>query len=137
MFKFIRARAKDPITSFESAAKVDQFGGKHSEMILNALHRFGPMGKDAIAEKIGLQGYQVSKRLKELELIDKIELTGKKVKSNSGNSEREWRVKPVQRKFEFSLTSLLKKKVEDSNEIKTRIVPGYAWYDPKHVRSDP
>jgi hypothetical protein len=34
--------------------------------------------------------------LSELEEIGLIELTGKKVKSNSGREEREWRFKPVQ-----------------------------------------
>ena len=96
MFKFFRARAKDPITSFQAADSIKDVAKMHSDVIVAGLKRFGPMGKDQIANNTGLQSNQVSRRLSELEEIGLIELTGKKVKSNSGREEREWRFKPVQ-----------------------------------------
>ena len=99
MFKFFRARAKDPITSFEAAASIKDVAKMHNEVIVAGLQRFGPMGKDQIANNTGLQPNQVSRRLSELEEIGLIELTGKQVKSNSGRNEREWRFKPVQQEL--------------------------------------
>jgi predicted ArsR family transcriptional regulator len=96
MFKFFRARATDPITSFQAADSIKDVAKMHSDVIVAGLKRFGPMGKDQIANNTGLQPNQVSRRLSELEEIGLIELTGKKVKSNSGREEREWRFKPVQ-----------------------------------------
>jgi len=96
MFKFFRARAKDPITSFQAADSIKDVAKMHSDVIVAGLKRFGAMGKDQIANNTGLQPNQVSRRLSELEEIGLIELTGKKVKSNSGREEREWRLKPVQ-----------------------------------------
>ncbi len=96
MFKFFRARATDPITSFQAADSIKDIAKMHSDVIIAGLKRFGPMGKDQIANNTGLQPNQVSRRLSELEEIGLIELTGKKVKSNSGREEREWRFKPVQ-----------------------------------------
>jgi predicted ArsR family transcriptional regulator len=71
----------------------------HQEVIVAALQRFGPMGKDGIAKATGLESTQVSRRMNELQKIDLIELSGKQVTSNSGRSEREWRFKPVQEKL--------------------------------------
>ena len=99
MFKFFRARAKDPITSFEAAESVKDVAKMHQEVIVAGLQRFGPMGKDKIANTTGLQSHQVSRRLSELEKMGVIELTGNQVKSNSGRNEREWRFKPVQEKL--------------------------------------
>jgi len=96
MFKFFRARAKDPITSFEAAESIKDVAKMHNGVIVAGLQKFGPMGKDQIANNTGLQPNQVSRRLSELEEIGLIELTGKQVKSNSGRNEREWRFKPVQ-----------------------------------------
>jgi predicted ArsR family transcriptional regulator len=96
MFKFFRARAKDAITSFQAADSVKDVAKMHQEVIVAALQRFGPMGKDYIATHTGLQNNQVSRRLSELEKMDLIELTGNKVQSLSGRQEREWRIKPKQ-----------------------------------------
>jgi predicted ArsR family transcriptional regulator len=96
MFKFFRARANDPITSFQAADSIKDVAKMHSDVIVAGLKRFGSMGKDQIANNTGLQPNQVSRRLSELEEIGLIELTGKKVKSNSGREEREWRFKPFQ-----------------------------------------
>jgi predicted ArsR family transcriptional regulator len=99
MFKFFRARAADPITSFKAADSVKDVAKMHQDVIVAALKRFGPLGKDGIAFVTGLQSNQVARRMNELQKLDLIELTGKQVKSNSGRSEREWRIKPTQEKL--------------------------------------
>ena len=99
MFEFIRARATDAITSFKAAESIKDVAKMHQEVIVAALQRFGPMGKDGIAKATGLESTQVSRRMNELQKLDFIELTGNQVNSNSGRSEREWRFKPVQEKL--------------------------------------
>jgi predicted ArsR family transcriptional regulator len=96
MFEFIRARTKDAITSFKAADSIKEVAKMHQDVIVAALQRFGPMGKDGIAKHTGLQSNQVARRMNELQKLDLIELTGKEVKSNSGRAEREWRFKPFQ-----------------------------------------
>lgn len=88
--EFPRVRAKDPITSFEAADSIKKTASEHYEKIVKALKEHGPMGKDGIAEKTRLDGNQVARRLSELEKMGLITLTGFKVKSNTGRSEREW-----------------------------------------------
>ena len=99
MFKFIRARAADAITSFQAAESIVDVAKMHQEVIVAALQRFGPMGKDGIAKVTGLESTQVSRRMNELQKLDLIELSGKQVTSNSGRSEREWRFKPFQQEL--------------------------------------
>ena len=99
MFKFFRARATDAITSFQAADSIKDVAKMHQEVIVAALQRFGPMGKDYIATHTGLQSNQVARRLSELEKMGLIELTGNQVKSASGRNEREWRFKPVQQEL--------------------------------------
>jgi len=99
MFKFIRARATDAITSFQAAESIKDVAKMHQEVIVAALQRFGPMGKDAIANQTGLQSNQVARRMNELQKLDLIELSGKQVTSNSGRSEREWRFKSYQQEL--------------------------------------
>lgn len=99
MFKFFRARATDAITSFQAADSIKDVAKMHQEVIVAALQRFGPMGKDGISNATGLQSNQVARRMNELQKLDLIELTGQTVKSNSGRQEREWRFKPVQEKL--------------------------------------
>jgi len=96
MFKFIRARATDAITSFQAADSIKDVAKMHHGVIVACLQRFGPMGKDGISNTTGLQSNQVARRLSELEKLDLIEQTGITVKSNSGRQEREWRFKPFQ-----------------------------------------
>ena len=72
---------------------------QHFEKIVECLRRFGPMGKDGIAELVGLDGNQVARRMKELEKNGRVELTGRTTKSNSGRAEREWQFVPVQREL--------------------------------------
>lgn len=87
--QFPRVRNTDPITSFEAADNAENFADKHKALILAALTE--PLGKDGIARKTGLNANQVSRRMKELETLGKVELTGRKVKSDAGLNEREWR----------------------------------------------
>lgn len=99
MFKFFRARATDAITSFQAADSIKDVAKMHQDVIVAALQRFGPLGKDGIASYTGLQSNQVARRMNELQKMDLIELTGKQVTSNSGRAEREWRFKPVQQEL--------------------------------------
>ena len=99
MFEFFRARATDAITSFKAADSIKDVAKMHQEVIVAALQRFGPMGKDGISNTTGLQSNQVARRLSELEKLDLIEQTGITVKSNSGRQEREWRFKPFQQEL--------------------------------------
>lgn len=99
MFKFFRARATDAITSFQAADSIKDVAKMHQEVIVAALQRFGPMGKDGISTVTGLQSNQVARRMNELQKLDLIELTGNTVKSNSGRQEREWRFKPTQQEL--------------------------------------
>jgi predicted ArsR family transcriptional regulator len=99
MFKFFRARAADPITSFKAADSVEDMCKQHHDLIVAALKNIGPLGKDGISKYTGLQSNQVARRMNELQKLDLIELTGQTVKSNSGRQEREWRYKPTQERL--------------------------------------
>lgn len=89
---FPRVREDDPITSYEASDKID-FAGQHYDIILDCLQKYGPLGKDGIANKTRLESNQVARRLNEMMLLDFIKTTGKTVKSNAGRSEREWQLK--------------------------------------------
>lgn len=91
-FEHIRARSSDPITSFMAADVAPKFANKHVNTIMECLAKHGPLGKDGIAKHTGLDGVQISRRLPELQKDGLILLTGKTVKSNTGNQEREWRL---------------------------------------------
>jgi len=99
MFKFFRARAKDPITSLQAADSVEDMCKQHHDLIVAVLKNIGPLGKDGISKYTGLQSNQVARRMNELQKLDLIELTGQTVKSNSGRQEREWRFKPTQERL--------------------------------------
>jgi predicted ArsR family transcriptional regulator len=90
--EFFRARIVDPITSHMAAESVADVTKGHMEVICACLKKYGPMGKDGIAKYSGLRNDQVWRRLPELQKMGLIELTGKTARSNSGRSEREWRV---------------------------------------------
>ena len=89
---FPRVREDDPITSYEASDKID-FAGEHYDIILGALTKYGPLGKDGIASRTRLESNQVARRLSEMQKLHFIETTGQTVKSNAGRSEREWRIK--------------------------------------------
>ena len=88
---FNRVRCSDPITSYEAADAAKDLASKHFSIIVDCLKAHGALGKDGIARHSGLDRNQVSRRLNELLKLDLIELTGNKVKSDSGLNEREWR----------------------------------------------
>jgi len=90
------ARNTDPSTSWDAADRAKVLAGLHGQMVLDALLRYGPQGKDGIATITGLDGNQVARRLSELERNYEILLTGRNVQSKSGRAEREWKVMPKQ-----------------------------------------
>jgi transcription initiation factor IIE alpha subunit len=88
---FNRVRREDPITSYQAADSIKEVAPKHFKIILEALKEHGPMGKDGIASKTGLNPNAVARRLPELQKLDLVTTTGKTVKSLSGREEREWK----------------------------------------------
>jgi predicted transcriptional regulator len=88
---FNRVRCSDPVTSYEAADAAKDLASKHFIIIVDCLKAHGALGKDGIARHSGLDRNQVSRRLNELLKLGLIELTGIKVKSDSGLNEREWR----------------------------------------------
>ena len=88
---FNRVRSEDPITSYQAADSIKEVAPKHFKIILEALKEHGPMGKDGIASKTGLNPNAVSRRLPELQKLDLVTTTGRTVKSLSGREEREWK----------------------------------------------
>lgn len=85
-------RASDPLTSFKAADAAKQFKQSQKRLIVATLEQHGPNGVDAIGRLCGMSGHAVGKRTPELELEGKIKLTGRDVKSDSGNDQREWMV---------------------------------------------
>lgn len=90
---FAAARRSDPATSHAAAASVTTFAGEHHAAILTSL-AVGPAGASGIAERCGLSGHQVNKRLTELARTGRIVETGRTVTSASGRGEREWQITP-------------------------------------------
>ena len=90
------ARNTDPSTSWAAADRAKALAAHHATIIIAALCRYGPQGKDGIARITGLDGNQVARRLSELERNHDILLTGRNVRSKSGRAEREWKVMPKQ-----------------------------------------
>ena len=88
---FNRVRREDPITSYQAAESIKEVAPNHFRIILEALKEHGPMGKDGIASKTGLNPNAVARRLPELQKLDLVTTTGKTVKSLSGREEREWK----------------------------------------------
>lgn len=88
---FQRARAMDPITSHQAAESIKKTAPQHMQLIHDALHEYGPMGKDRIASILNMNPNQVSRRLPEMEKMKLVELTGYTVESFSGRQEREWK----------------------------------------------
>jgi predicted transcriptional regulator len=87
---FGRSRNSDPVTSHQAAAQVTTTSN-HFQIILDALHKHGSMGKDEIAQKTGLEPNAVARRLPELQKLALVELTGKNVRSKANRLEREWK----------------------------------------------
>ena len=64
----------------------------HHMIILGCLLTYGALGKDGISRKTGLDVNQCSRALPILQREGLVELTGRKVNSDSGRPEREWRL---------------------------------------------
>lgn len=88
---FKRSRTLDPTTSHQAAQQIKAIAPKHMQIIHDALHERGPMGKDQISLWTKLDGNQIARRLPEMKKMGLVELTGKTVHSASGRQEREWR----------------------------------------------
>ena len=87
---FKRARTLDPTTSHEAAVSVKELAPIHMQIIHDALHERGPMGKDQISLWTKLDGNQIARRLPEMQKMGLVELTGNTVRSAAGRQEREW-----------------------------------------------
>ena len=61
-------RTSDPITSVVAGEKTKEFRARHISKIWAVLKDFGPMNKNEIASKTGLDATQVARRGKEMEL---------------------------------------------------------------------
>jgi len=85
-----RARSVDPSTSKLAAAAAKQLQAAHCDAILEALRKYGAMGKDGIAARSRLDGTQVARRTVELARAGLIVETGRTVNSAAGRPEREW-----------------------------------------------
>jgi hypothetical protein len=90
MLNFFRARLTDPATSHAAADAAEAFVPAHYALILNCLKAYGPMGKDGIAFNSLLEANQIARRLKEMQRLGLVRLTGRLVKSNANRDEREW-----------------------------------------------
>ena len=94
---YVRARNTDPSPSHEAAERVEEFVHAHYQQILLTLLKHGPLGKDGIATKANTNnredGVAISRRLPELQKMGLVVLTGERVQSRSGRSEREWKIK--------------------------------------------
>lgn len=90
-----RARRTDPLTSHEAAAaQTDGKCYREYRAIVACLTDHGPHGKDGIARLTGIDGVEVARRLTEINGV-LVEPTGKRVASDKGCSEREWRAVAV------------------------------------------
>jgi hypothetical protein len=89
--EFPRVRTGDPETSHMAAASITDVSS-HYIQILDALTTIGPLGKDGISFYSKLDPNQIARRLKEMQKLGLISLTGKTVKSNSNRQEREWTI---------------------------------------------
>lgn len=85
-----KARRKDPATSHEAAESARELQARHHRLIVDALWQHGPMGKDRIAEVLGLTGVAVARRMSELRSRGLAMPTGRRVQSKSGRAETEW-----------------------------------------------
>ena len=84
-----RARNCDPSTSHEAADAVQRLA--RSQIIkIHAALGIGPQGAEQIGDRVGLQAYEVRKRLPELERQCLAVATSVTRKTRTGRSERVW-----------------------------------------------
>lgn len=85
------ARATDPETSHQAAARVHEFAPSHCAQVLSALRRFGRAGAEQIAAATRMDSYATRKRLSDLQHAGLAEPTEDTRKTAGGRSERVWR----------------------------------------------
>lgn len=84
------ARAADPETSKESAARVREFAAGQCAALLAELRK-ADASAEQLGDALGLDAYSVRKRLADLEHAQQAEPTGETRKTRSGRAERIWR----------------------------------------------
>lgn len=84
------ARASDPETSHQAAARVSEFAGAQRIRILAALRDGLKLGAEQIADSIGLAAYEVRKRLPELQAQGLAKPTDDTRTTRGGRLERVW-----------------------------------------------
>ena len=90
LLQFWRSRKSDPLTSHQAAEQIKEAAPQHMDLIYQCLYEHGPLGKDGIASRTGLDPNQVARRLPEMKKLGVVDTTGQTVTSNAGRSEREW-----------------------------------------------
>lgn len=85
------ARNTDPITSLIAADRAVEFAKGHRAAILAALEQHGPMDSESIGRLLGMDAYQVRKRLPELQRAGLAAPTEQTVPTASGRLQRVWR----------------------------------------------
>lgn len=84
------ARSSDPATSHAAAARITEFASGHCGKILAALKAHGPQSPQQLADLVGLNQFQVCRRLPELQKSGLAAPTGVLVETVSGRHERVW-----------------------------------------------
>lgn len=84
------ARARDPVTSHEAAARVREFAGGQCAEILALLRKYGPMTPEQIAAHMHIDAYAVRKRTADLFNAGKAKPNGMTTKTVSGRRQRFW-----------------------------------------------
>ena len=87
----MNARHSDPQTSHD-AAEFLVFAASQHQQILECLDAVGELGAEQIAHHIGIQAYQVRKRLPELFRAGLVAVTDKVRTASTGKEERIWRI---------------------------------------------
>jgi hypothetical protein len=87
--RFIRSRSKDPATSKEAAAKVEDFSAAMYQKISAELDK-GNGTYEELADRMGAGKDQLCKRLPEMERLGIIQLTGELRKGSTGRNQRVW-----------------------------------------------
>ncbi len=84
------ARTSDPVTSHQAAASAAAFAGAHPARVLDALPAGLQLGAEEIGDRIGMDAYQVRKRLPELKALGLASPTDRTRTTRSGRGERIW-----------------------------------------------
>lgn len=85
----LNARISDPVTSHQAAGRLSFRESQHQQ-IIECLAVNGDMGAEQIADCIGLQAYQVRKRLPELHSMGMVVPTERTRVASTRREERIW-----------------------------------------------